>query len=271
MRELTVLFSDIRGFTSISESLGANDLTRFLNRFFTPLTAVIMRNKGTVDKFIGDAIMAYWNAPLTVPSHPEKACRSALEMLAAVDAFNSANVGQTSETGDALPEVRIGVGLNTGMCCVGNMGADQRFDYSAIGDPVNVASRLEGETKGYGVPIIVGEATANAVPHFALLRLGSIRVRGRLGASNVYALAGDETKAGDPGFIAVRAANDRYLACLANGDGVGAVAALAEFRRLGGAEFAKLADRREEEIEAAPLPLTLRSSSVPPGGNRAAG
>ncbi|MGH7002774.1 MAG: CHASE2 domain-containing protein, partial [Alphaproteobacteria bacterium] len=218
MRELTILFTDIRGFTAISENLGANDLTRFLNRFFTPLTAVIMRHGGTVDKFIGDAIMAYWNAPLTVPNHPEKACRAALEMLAAVTQFNRANAALATESGQALPEVKIGIGLNTGLCCVGNMGADQRFDYSAIGDPVNVASRLEGETKDYGVPVVIGETTAAAVPHLGLLKLGGIRVRGRAGTTNVYALVGDETKSRDPSFIAVQLANDRYLASVAAGD-----------------------------------------------------
>jgi adenylate cyclase len=191
--------------------------------------------------------MAYWNAPLPVPDHAERACRAALAMLAEVEKVNQSNAATAAATGHALPNIKIGIGLNTGLCCVGNMGADQRFDYSAIGDPVNVASRLEGETKGYGVPIMIGETTAQSVPHFAILELGSIRVRGRVGESKVFALLGDETRAAAAEFAALRAVNDRYLGCIAAGDTAGALAAIAEGRSQTAFKLPALWDRREAE------------------------
>lgn len=252
MRELTLLFMDIRGFTTISERLNAEELTRFLNRLFTPLTHVIMEARGTVDKFIGDAIMAYWNAPLPIPDHAERACRAALGMLREVERFNGANTATRTASGEAWPAVRIGIGINTGLCCVGNMGADQRFDYSAIGDPVNVASRLEGETKSYGVSVIVGESTAQKAAGFALLELGGIRVRGRAGESKVFALLGDEDAARGAEFAELRRVNERYLRCLAAGDRAGALAAIGEGRGVRAFPLSALWDRRESELRAQP-------------------
>jgi adenylate cyclase len=252
MRELTLLFTNIRGFTTISERLNAEELTRFLNRLFTPLTSAIIQQLGTVDKFISDAIMAYWNAPLPLPDHAERACRAALTMLVEVDNFNRANAANMTTSGQQWPAVKIGIGLNTGLCCVGNMGADQRFDYSAIGDPANVASRLEGETKGYGVPIMIGETTAQSVPHLAILEIGGIRVRGRAGESKVFALLGDEKLAATPEFAALRVVNERYLHCIAAADGNGALAAVADGRRLARSDIASLWERREGEAKALP-------------------
>jgi adenylate cyclase len=188
MRELTILFLDIRGFTSISEKLDAADLTAFINRFFTPLADVILAHGGTIDKFIGDAIMAFWNAPLDEPKHAEKACRAAIAILAATETFNRDIAADPSPRWKSLPEVRVGIGINTGRCCVGNLGSQQRFDYSAVGDPVNLASRLEGETKSRGVSIIVSEATMRQAGDAPMTALGEIQVRGRAATTKIFAL-----------------------------------------------------------------------------------
>jgi adenylate cyclase len=149
LRELTVLFSDIRGFTSLSEHLGPGELTALLNNFLTPATDVLLASEATIDKYIGDAIMAFWNAPLQIDDHRRKACLGALRMVEGLSELNR-------QTGLTL---RVGIGLNTGECCVGNLGSAQRFSYSAIGDAVNVSSRVEGMTKQYKVAILVTEAT----------------------------------------------------------------------------------------------------------------
>ncbi|MEY8840194.1 adenylate/guanylate cyclase domain-containing protein, partial [Cribrihabitans sp. XS_ASV171] len=139
LRPMTVLFSDVRGFTTAAEGMTAAQLTEFVNALFTALTDVITDNRGTIDKFMGDAVMAFWNAPLQDPDHAAHACQTALEMLDALERFNRDNAHRFPETG-------IGVGINTGECYVGNFGSHHRFDYSVIGDEVNVASRLEGQT-----------------------------------------------------------------------------------------------------------------------------
>ncbi len=194
-RELTVLFLDIRGFTTISETLDAADLTAFINRFFTPLADVILAYGGTIDKFIGDAIMAFWNAPLDEPKHAEKACQAALAMLVATDKFNQDIAADPSGRWKNLPPVKIGIGINTGKCCVGNLGSQQRFDYSAVGDPVNLASRLESETKARGVSIIVSEATALQAVTLPLQPIGEIQVRGRAAVTKIFTLIADRQAA----------------------------------------------------------------------------
>ena len=153
-REMTIMFSDVRGFTTISESYkhDPQGLIALMNRFLTPLTDVIIERKGYIDKYMGDAIMAFWNAPLDVADHRRRACASVIEMEAALTVFN-----QTQPK-----PIGIGLGVNTGICCVGNLGSRQRFDYSAIGDPVNVASRTEGMTKQYGLTNLVADTTGKA-------------------------------------------------------------------------------------------------------------
>ena len=145
MRELTLLFCDIRGFTSLSEELDPEGLTSLLNDFLTPMTDELLKSGATIDKYMGDAIMAFWNAPLSVPDHRQEAVKAALAMMRRLQALNR-------EKGI---EIRIGIGLNTGPCCVGNLGSSQRFNYSAIGDAVNVAARIEGVTKAYGLPVLL--------------------------------------------------------------------------------------------------------------------
>jgi adenylate cyclase len=211
MREMTLMFCDIRGFTTISERFDAQGLTSFINRFLTPMTDVILASGGTIDKYMGDAIMAFWNAPLDDPAHAEHACRAALSMREALVRLN-ANWRREAETdGKPFPEVRIGVGLNTGVCCVGNMGSNQRFDYSVLGDDVNLASRLEGQSKTYGVDIVVGEATKAKALEMAALELDLIRVKGKTRPVRIYALVGDTSIESTSAFAALRADHDAML------------------------------------------------------------
>ncbi|MCC2689862.1 MAG: adenylate cyclase [Rhizobiaceae bacterium] len=201
-RELTLLFCDIRSFTSISETMEATELTVFLNDFLTPMTDVLMENGATIDKYMGDAIMAFWNAPLDVPGHRSKAAASVLSMLATLEKLNA-----------TLPRpVKIGIGLNTGVCCVGNLGSRRRFNYSAIGDPVNVASRIEGLTKQYGLSNLLSESTASGVEGMALLEIDRVMVVGRAEATSIYTLLGDAARASEESFRELKRLHDRFLA-----------------------------------------------------------
>ena len=150
---MTMMFSDVRGFTSISETFkdDPQGLTTLMNRLLTPLTNAIVERKGTIDKYIGDAVMAFWNAPLDDPSHEINSCEAALDMLRRMDELNRERAAGSRRGGAPFLPIRIGVGINTGKCVVGNMGSDLRFDYSVLGDSVNLASRLEGRSKSYGL------------------------------------------------------------------------------------------------------------------------
>jgi len=198
-RDMTVLFCDIRGFSRISEGMPPQDIIRFLISFLTPMCDILLERKATIDKFIGDAILAFWNAPLDDPEHPTNAARGALDMIAALEALNRDMLAQTEQPWPG--EVRIGIGLNSGRCCVGNMGSAQRLSYSLIGDTVNLASRFEGLTKYYGVSIAIGSELQRQLPGFATLELDRVRVVGRDAPETLYALMGDETLAADPDFV----------------------------------------------------------------------
>ncbi len=200
MREVTLLFSDVRGFSKISERLDAEELIQFVNALFTPLSDIILEEKGTIDKFMGDAVMAFWNAPVRDEAHARQACITALRMTEELDRLNTIWRKEAKVSGEAFQPVRIGIGLNTGDCCVGNVGSPQRFDYSLLGDPVNTASRLESETKGYGVSIIVGERTAELAGEFAFLPIGAIKLKGKDNPESVFALLGDEAVKGRSTF-----------------------------------------------------------------------
>lgn len=224
-REMTLLFCDIRGFTAISEAHRDDPqaLTALINRILTPLTAEILDRTGTIDKYMGDCIMAFWNAPLDDPHHARHACQSALAMVAALDRVNE---DRGAENPDAEP-VGVGIGLNTGGCVVGNMGSDQRFDYSVLGDAVNLAARLEGQSRTYGTPIVVGETTRAAVAgEFAFLELDLVAVKGKREATNVYALVGDQKVANDPSFKALSEMHNLMLSCYRTMDWDGAQDAL---------------------------------------------
>ncbi len=209
-RDMTVLFCDIRGFSRISEGMSPQEVIRFLIAFLTPMCDVLTARKATIDKFIGDAILAFWNAPLDDADHPRNAARGALEMIASLKRLNIEMGRQSAEPWPG--EVRIGIGLNTGPCCVGNMGAAQRLSYSLIGDTVNLASRIEGLTKFYGVDIAIGSALAERLADFATVELDRVRVVGRDAPETLYALLGDEMVAADAQFAAMRAAHGQVLA-----------------------------------------------------------
>ena len=192
-REMTIMFSDVRGFTTISEIYkdDPQGLITLMNGFLTPLTNAIIERNGTIDKYMGDAIMAFWSAPIHDPSHELNACEAALEMLDRVDRLNREREQTAKENNTRFIPIHIGVGLNTGKCVVGNMGSDLRFGYSVLGDSVNLASRLEGQCKSYGLPIIIGSRTASiAKDKFAMLELDFIAVKGKKEPEVVYALVG---------------------------------------------------------------------------------
>ncbi|MDP1695679.1 MAG: adenylate/guanylate cyclase domain-containing protein [archaeon] len=185
-KEITVFFSDIRGFTSIGEKLSPEELVHFLNEYLSIMTKIILKHKGTVDKFVGDAIMAFWNAPLEEREHVKFACESAIEQSNAVKELKKKFAEKN------LPDINIGCGINTGEAIIGNMGSHERFDYTAIGDNINLASRLEGLTKPYGVNIIVSESTYEKVKNkFSFRRLDRVTVKGRKNAVKIYELCTD--------------------------------------------------------------------------------
>ena len=172
-RELSVLFTDIRGFTSISEGLDADELSQLMDEYLTPMTRIVHETQGTIDKYIGDAVMAFWGAPIFHPHHADLAVTAGLRMLSALEELN------VSFAEKGWPEVRIGVGVNTGMMSVGNMGSRFRRAYTVLGDAVNLGSRLEGITKMYGVSFIVSETTAHSAGRFQYRELDRVRVKGK--------------------------------------------------------------------------------------------
>src|SRR4030095_2860366 len=233
-REMTIMFSDMRGFTSISETYKSDPqgLTALMNRFLTPLTNAVLNRKGTIDKYMGDAIMAFWNAPLDDKEHQINACEAALDMLERCDALEQAREEEAKPGGYTHIPLNIGVGLNTGTCVVGNMGSDLRFDYSVYGDTVNLASRLEGQSKEYGFPIIVGSKTAMAVKEkFAILELDFIMVKGKKEPEVIYAIAGRDDVAHSGRFQRLRNLTIEMLACYRNRDWEGALAAIERGRK----------------------------------------
>ncbi len=194
-RDMTIMFSDIRGFTARSEKLSAEALTRFINAFLTPMSALILERKGYIDKYMGDAIMAFWSAPLIDPDHVANAARSALAMASELERLNGVWGAEAAAAGESFEPVAIGIGLNCGQVSVGNFGANQHFSYSVIGDEVNLASRLEGRSKIYGVTIVLGENLAARLPGWAVLELDRVRVKGKAKPVAVFTLLGEEAGA----------------------------------------------------------------------------
>jgi len=242
-REMTIMFSDVRGFTTISESFkhDPQGLTKLMNRFLTPLTNAILARKGTIDKYMGDAIVAFWNAPLDDKEHQLNACEAALDMLERIEGLNEVRQLEAKEGGHPYIPINVGVGLNTGTCVVGNMGSDLRFDYSVLGDSVNLASRLEGQSKEYGFPIIVGSNTALAVKDkFAILELDFIMVKGKKEPEVIYAIAGREDTAQSGYFQRLRNLTIEMLACYRSRDWEGALAAIERGRKTDDAKALKL-------------------------------
>jgi len=179
-RQMTVLFSDIRGFSSISENLEPHDLCELINEILSPVTQVIHQNHGTIDKYIGDAVMAFWGAPLDDRNHASHAIGSALAILPVLEEIN----WRFSLRG--WPEIKIGIGVNTGKMSVGNMGSNFRMAYTVMGDAVNLGSRLEGLTKIYGVPIIVSQTSKQQAPEFIYRELDRVTVKGKSASLSIY-------------------------------------------------------------------------------------
>ncbi len=232
VRELTLMFCDVRNFTRISEGMTAVELTNFINGLLTPLTDIIIQHRGTIDKYMGDAIMAFWNAPLDDPIHARHAYTAAVDMARKMIDLNADWQKQAAASGRTFPSVRIGIGINTGDCCVGNLGSLKRFDYSAIGDNVNVTSRLEGLTKFYGLQVIFGEETVRQLPGFSFLEVDLVRVKGRASPSRIFTplaifseLAGKEAR--------LQAAQEKLLANYRQGRWSEALVALEECRACG--------------------------------------
>ncbi len=208
-REMTVLFSDIRGFTHFSEKLPPTELAEVLNAYLSTMTRIVQQHQGTIDKYIGDAIMAFWNAPVDLADHATRAVQTALEMQAALPQLNAEFAAR------GWPEVKIGIGINTGRMSVGNMGSEFRMSYTVMGDAVNLGSRLEGITKQYGVGILVTQATVDADPVHAFMKIDDVRVKGKempvaiyepLGAKDALDTA---TREAAPEFEAAYAAYQR--------------------------------------------------------------
>jgi adenylate cyclase len=214
-RRMTILFSDVRGFTTISEHYkdDPQGLTRLMNRFLTPLTNAIIERQGTIDKYIGDAIMAFWNAPVDDPEQEANACDAALEMQARAAALNVELKREAEANGGVYMPLRVGIGLNTGPCVVGNMGSDFRFNYSVLGDTVNVAARLEARTKDYRLPLVIGSRTAErARDKFATMEIDLIQVKGKTQPEAVFAVLGLADADQEQHSKEVRALNAQMLA-----------------------------------------------------------
>jgi len=218
LKTMSVMFCDIREFTSISERLSADPqgLTALVNRFMTVMTKPVLDHDGTIDKYIGDALMAFWNAPVELPDHAVRACRAALGMSAALDRFNrdlQSNPPAPPSEPDARPfALAIGIGINTGDCVVGNLGSDYRFNYSVLGDAVNLASRVESLSKHYGIRIILSESTRRLAPDFAALELDRVAVVGKTEAVGIYGVLGPPDEAQTPEFRRLEETHNRFLA-----------------------------------------------------------
>ena len=193
-RDLSIMFTDVRGFTTISEHYGEDvqGLTSIMNRYMTVMTRAILENHGTLDKYIGDAQMAFWNAPLDNNKHALDAVRTAFQMLKDLETFNE------EITREGIPAFGMGLGINTATVVVGNMGSDQRFDYTCLGDGVNLAARLEGQTKPYGVKLIVGPQTAESVGNvYQVVELDLIAVKGKKEPARIYTVLDFADSAGE--------------------------------------------------------------------------
>ena len=216
-KNLTILFCDVRGFTTLSEKLKDEPerLTTLINRLLDPLSEAVLAEGGTIDKYIGDCVMAFWNAPLPTPDHPLRAVGAAMRMMEAVAALNAV---LRQEGGEDAPVFAIGVGINTGDCVVGNVGSRWRYDYSVLGDTVNLASRLESLSKEYGVSLILGPATAEAVrDHYALIELDRIAVKGRAAETAIFTAVAPASRRGDPAVAELLDLHPRLMDSLRSG------------------------------------------------------
>ncbi len=232
VRDLTIMFCDIRDFTTISERMEASALTALLNDFLTPMTEAVLENGGTIDKYIGDSIMAFWNAPLDEPEHAALACRATLEMRRRLALLNAQLAETAAKANQEHQPIMIGIGLNSGPALVGNLGSRTVRNYSVIGDNVNLASRIEGVSKGFGVDILIGEQTRAAAPDFAAIPVGDIYVKGKTKPASLYALIGGPEVARAPQAAELLAAFAQAAQGFKSGNYVEAGAAIETARGL---------------------------------------
>lgn len=227
-KDVTVMFCDIRSFSAISEALEPQQLTHFMNHYLTPMTDIIMQSGGTIDKYMGDAIMAIWNAPLDIENHPEKAALAALAMRSKLAELNAMWAEDPVIASKINLPLAFGIGLNSGECSVGNMGSTQRFEYSVLGHHVDLASRLEGMSKYYGVDIIISERTHGRADDIAAILLDVIRVKGKQEKVRIYAVLADASLNQNERFQDLLAANQSMLEAYWQRDWLVALAHLTE-------------------------------------------
>jgi adenylate cyclase len=253
LRDLSVMFSDIRDFTKLAEKLDPQELTYLINSILTPLTDAIYKQRGSIDKYIGDCIMAFWNAPMSDAEHARNSLRAALAMRHALDQVNGKFAQEAQIAGKPFKPVEVGIGINSGPCSVGNMGSQQRVAYSALGDTVNLASRLESLTRAYGVHIIVGEDTAAGAPEMALLEIDRVQVKGRSQPLAIFTLLGS---ARDAAFEKLSTAQAAFLAAYRRKDWNAAKEAIAGCRSVAPdlAELYALFEKRIADYLSEPPP-----------------
>ena len=251
-RRMTILFSDVRGFTTISEYYkdDPQGLTHLMNRLLTPMTNAIIERSGTIDKYIGDAIMAFWNAPVDDAEQEANACEAALEMLSRAETLNDELKHEAEVNGGVYMPLRIGIGLNTGPCVVGNMGSDFRFNYSVLGDTVNLASRLEARTKDYRIPVVIGSRTAEgAKQKFAVMEIDLIMVKGKKQPEAVFTVLGPSQVEADPRCGELREINAQMLGRFRSQQWDNALELVARCRKFAnGFDLSGLYDMYEERI-----------------------
>ena len=249
MKDISIMFCDVRGFTSISELYDPEGLTQLINKFLTPMIQVIMDRMGTIDKYMGDCIMAFWNAPVDVPTHVAEACNSALTMFEKLEELNKELEQESVSNNKEFRPLKIGIGLNTGSCCVGNMGSNQRFDYSILGDDVNLCSRLEGQSKGYGVDIVISETTKIAAPEFATIELDLIQVKGKTVPVRIFALIGNSEVQDSEWFKDMSAVHAELILEYRNQNWEKAKTLVSKAREAAGKKFDGLYDLFDARIE----------------------
>jgi adenylate cyclase len=225
MRDLTVLFTDVRGFTPLSERVEPQRLLAMLNTMFGALGKRVVEQYGTIDKFVGDAIMAFWNAPVDIKDHARHACVATLGMRQTLAELNAKDAFGLKGSDAGIDELVVGMGIATGEALVGNMGLETRFDYSAVGNTVNIASRVEGATKDVGYDIVVVNATRDAVADFAFLEAGSLELKGKSQREPIHLLVGDAELAQSGSFRLLLLSHRDTLALLRKGeDATGGIA-----------------------------------------------
>ncbi len=249
-RKMSIMFCDVRGFTSISEALKdtPEKLTEIINILLTNLSRDILECNGTIDKYMGDCIMAFWNAPLEDEKHASNALEAAKRMMKTIEVVNN----QVKEDFNLGFDLKIGIGIGTGFCVVGNMGSDQRFDYTVLGDVVNLSSRLEGQTKAYGLTTVISSYTADEIDHSDpnIVEIDMIKVKGKTEPETIFGVANDEVKDEEKAFL------KEFLVAYRKGDLVAAEEKIANLIKISGTlvQYAQLMKDRLIDLKAEGLP-----------------